>query len=159
MGKEVKTNAMRILDKAKIKYEMNMYECDEFIDGIQVADMNNQAYDESYKTLVSVGKSGAYYVFVLPVDKELDFKKCAKIVGEKSIELIPVKDITKVTGYVRGGTTSIGMKKNYPTIIYEGALQKEKIIISAGRKGEQIILSPEDLAKVVNGRFENFISQ
>ena len=156
MSKEVKTNAMRILDRLKIAYEYNVYECDEFIDGMKIADENNQAYDESYKTLVAIGKSKKYYVFVLPVHMELDFKACARLVKEKSIELIPVKDITKVTGYIRGGTTSIGMKKKYPTYIYEKALAQEKIIISAGCLGKQIILKASDLQKATDGIFADF---
>lgn len=111
MGKEVKTNAVRILDRNKIEYELNKYECDDFKDGVSIADMLEQSYDMSFKTLVTVGKSGKYYVFAIPVDKEINMKKAAKEVGEKNIEMVHVKDINAVTGYIRGGCTPIGMKK------------------------------------------------
>ncbi len=153
MGKEVKTNAMRILDREGVSYEINLYECREFVDGIHIANMLGQPYDISYKTLVGVGKSGEYFVFVIPIDRELDFKKCAAAAGEKSIELIHVKDITKVTGYIRGGCSPLGMKKQYRTFIDLSARSKEKIIISGGRIGAQIFLSPEDLKKVVCAEF------
>lgn len=157
--KENKTNAMRILDKHKIAYKVNNYECDEFIDGMQIADKNNQPYEQSFKTLVTAGKSGGYYVFVIPVDKEIDFKKAAKLVGEKSVEMIHVKDINSVTGYIRGGCTPLGMKKLYPTVIEERAKNFDEIIISGGKLGMQIILNPLDLAKAVNGYFANVISE
>lgn len=152
MGKEVKTNAVRILDRNKIEYELNKYECDDFKDGMSIADMLEQSYDMSFKTLVTVGKSGKYYVFAIPVDKEINMKKAAKEVGEKNIEMVHVKDINAVTGYIRGGCTPIGMKKNYPTVINESAKEHEKIIVSGGRLGLQIILKPDDLVKVTNGK-------
>ena len=157
MGKEVKTNAVRILDRNKIEYELNKYECDDFKDGVSIADMLEQSYDMSFKTLVTVGKSGKYYVFAIPVDKEINMKKAAKEVGEKNIEMVHVKDINAVTGYIRGGCTPIGMKKNYPTVINESAKEHEKIIISGGRLGLQIILKPDDLVKVTNGRYADII--
>jgi Cys-tRNA(Pro)/Cys-tRNA(Cys) deacylase len=107
---------------------------------------------------VTIGKSGGYYVFVIPVNKEIDFKKAAKLVGEKSIEMIHVKDINAVTGYIRGGCTPLGMKKLYPTVIEESAKSFDEIIISGGKLGIQIILNPLDLAKCVNGRFDNVIA-
>jgi len=151
MGKELKTNAMRILDKNKIDYEVNTYECDEFKDGVSIADMLGQEYARSFKTLVTIGKSNNYYVFVIPVDKEIDMKKAAKSVGEKNIEMVHVKDINKVTGYIRGGCTPIGMKKLYKTVIHESALDFDRIIVSGGRIGAQIFINPEDLIKVVSG--------
>ncbi|CCZ43144.1 ybaK/ebsC protein [Clostridium sp. CAG:122] len=157
MGKEVKTNAVRILDRNKIEYELNKYECDDFKDGMSIADMLEQSYDMSFKTLVTVGKSGKYYVFAIPVDKEINMKKAAKEVGEKNIEMVHVKDINAVTGYIRGGCTPIGMKKNYPTVINESAKEHEKIIVSGGRLGLQIILKPDDLVKVTNGRYADII--
>lgn len=156
--KEVKTNAMRILDKQKISYQVNTYQCDEFIDGVHIADKLNQPYSKSFKTLVAVGKSKAHYVFVIPVDKEIDFKKAAKVVGEKSIELVPVKDIQGLTGYIRGGCTPIGMKKLFPTIIQESAKGQEEIIVSGGKLGLQLILSPEDLIHTVKGVYEDVIA-
>lgn len=157
MGKEVKTNAVRILDRNKVEYELNKYECDDFKDGVSIADMLEQSYDMSFKTLVTVGKSGKYYVFAIPVDKEINMKKAAKEVGEKNIEMVHVKDINAVTGYIRGGCTPIGMKKNYPTVINESAKEHEKIFVSGGRLGLQIILKPDDLVKVTNGRYADII--
>ncbi|MGM9637873.1 MAG: Cys-tRNA(Pro) deacylase [Eubacteriales bacterium] len=157
MAKELKTNAMRILDSRKIPYTVNLYTCDEFIDGVHIADQLGQPYESSFKTLVAVGKSGEHYVFVLPIAEELDFKKCAQAVGEKAVELIAVKDILKLTGYVRGGCTPIGMKKLFPTVIHESAKSFDTIIISGGRIGAQIMLSPMDLATVTNARFGDLI--
>ena len=157
MGKEVKTKAVRILDRNKIEYELNKYECDDYKDGVSIADMLEQSYDMSFKTLVTVGKSGKYYVFAIPVDKEINMKKAAKEVGEKNIEMVHVKDINAVTGYIRGGCTPIGMKKNYPTVINESAKEHEKIIVSGGRLGLQIILKPDDIVKVTNGRYADII--
>lgn len=155
--KDVKTNAMRILDRNKIRYRVNTYECGEFIDGIHIADMLGQAYESSFKTLVTVGKSGGYFVFAIPVDKELDLKKAARSVGEKSVELIHVKDITKVTGYIRGGCTPLGMKKQYSTVVDETAELFDEIIISGGRIGSQIMIAPDDLIKVTGGKFEDIV--
>ena len=111
--KEIKTNAMRILETKKIPFTTHVYECDEFIDGIQIADMLSLPYEKVYKTLVTQGNSKNYYVFVIPIAEELDMKKAAKSVGEKSVAMLHVKDINAVTGYIRGGCTAIGMKKQY----------------------------------------------
>ena len=157
MGKEAKTNAMRILDKNKIPYEMNTYTCDEFIDGCHIADQLGQPYERSFKTLVTVGKSKNYFVFAIPVDKELNLKAAAKAAGEKNVELIHVKDINQVTGYIRGGCTAIGMKKQYVTRIDESAQKLEKMIVSGGRLGVQIELKPEDLKKASRGEFADII--
>ncbi|CCX85388.1 ybaK/ebsC protein [Clostridium sp. CAG:590] len=157
--KENKTNAMRILDKNRISYRTKTYECDEFIDGVHVADLNGDPYDQSFKTLVTVGKSGQHYVFVIPIDKEIDFKKAAKIVGEKSIEMIHVKDINAITGYIRGGCTPLGMKKLFPTVIQESAKKFDEIIISGGKIGMQILLNPLDLANVTHAQFGDIIAQ
>lgn len=157
MSKEVKTNAMRILDKNKITYELKTYECDEFIDGIHIADQLGQPYERMFKTLVTVGKSKNYFVFVIPVDQELDLKAAARTVGEKNIEMIHVKDIQSVTGYIRGGCTPVGMKKQYPTVIHETAQNFDTITISGGRIGTQIILSPQDLIRVTRGQFADII--
>ena len=159
MAKEIKTNAMRILDREKVSYEMLIYKCDEFIDGSAVADMLGQDHNITFKTLVAVGKSGGHYVFVIPVDDELDLKKCASSVGEKSVELIHVKDLTSLTGYIRGGCSPIGMKKQFPTVIHESAIGYDKIIISGGRVGTQIMINPFDLAKVAKAEFQNIIMQ
>lgn len=146
--KDNKTNAMRILDKNKVKYRINTYECDEFKDGTSIADMLGQPYDRSFKTLVTVGKSRNHYVFVIPVAEELDMKKAARAVSEKNIEMIHVKDINTITGYIRGGCSPVGMKKNYTTVIHESVNDFDEIIVSGGKTGLQILLSPIDLIRV-----------
>ncbi|MBQ7598267.1 MAG: Cys-tRNA(Pro) deacylase [Clostridia bacterium] len=148
--KAQKTNAMRILDRAKVSYRVNYYECDEFIDGVHIANQLSQPLDSTFKTLVATGKSGAYYVFVIPVAETLDLKKAAKAVGEKSVELLHVKDIRAVTGYIRGGCTPIGMKKQYPTVLHTSAMRFEEIILSGGCLGAQIFLAPADLVRVTH---------
>lgn len=146
--KESKTNAMRILDRNRIPHRINIYECEEFIDGVTVANRLHQSCDQSFKTLVAAGKSGGHFVFVIPVAEELDLKKAARAAGEKAVELIPVREINGITGYIRGGCSPIGMKKQYPTFLHETALLFDEIIISGGRIGAQIFLSPSDLQKV-----------
>ena len=141
--KEIKTNAMRILDRQKIKYEVLQYECDEFIDGLHTAEKTGAPVEQSFKTLVAQGKSKQYYVLVLPIAEEVDLKKAAKAVGEKSIEMLHVKDITAVSGYVRGGCSPIGMKKQYPTVIQECAAQFDKVYVSGGRIGTTLCMAPE----------------
>ena len=153
--KDIKTNAMRILDKNRIPYQVNTYECEEFIDGIDIADMLGQSYDQSFKTLVTVGKSGEHYVFAIPIDRELDLKKAARAVGEKSVEMIHVKDINQITGYIRGGCTPIGMKKNYVTVLHSSIRTLNEVIISGGRIGSQIQMKPDDLIRVTNARVED----
>lgn len=157
MGKEVKTNAMRILDKHKIPYELITYECDEFIDGLHTAQKTGAPVEQSFKTLVMQGKSNQYFVFVVPIAKEVHLKNAAKIVGEKSLEMIPVKDINKITGYIRGGCTPLGMKKQYPTVIHESAADFDRIYISGGRLGTTILVSPKALADVTGAKFANVI--
>ena len=160
MGKkEIKTNATRILDRNQIKYSYQTYVCEEFTDGIQVADMLGLEHRLVYKTLVTTGKTGEHYVFVIPIEAEIDFKKAARAVGEKSLEMLHLKDLTKVTGYVRGGCTAIGMKKQFPTVIQEDAKELEKIYVSGGKLGMQIELSPSDLQKVSHAVFEDVIHQ
>lgn len=151
--KEIKTNAMRILDKNKVSYEVLQYECDEFIDGLHTAQKTGTPVEQSFKTLIVQGKSKEYYVVVIPIALEIDLKKAAKAVGEKSVELIHVKDITKVSGYVRGGCSPLGMKKQYTTIIHESALAYEEIYVSGGRIGTTLKLNPKELAEVVSGKF------
>lgn len=153
MGKEVKTNAVRLLDRNKIKYELINYECDAFIDGLHTAEATGAPVDQSYKTLVMQGKSKKYYVFVIPIAEEVDLKAAARAVGEKSVEMIHVKDLTAITGYVRGGCSPLGMKKAFPTIIDASAKQYEDIYVSGGRIGTTIRLHPLDLARVVKAEF------
>ena len=157
MAKELKTNAMRFLDKNKIAYTINTYECDEFVDGLDTAKKLGQSPDETFKTLIAHGKSGNYYCFLLPVALELDLKKAAKSVGEKSVELLHVKDITSVTGYVRGGCTPIGMKKQFMTVVHNTAENLPLFFISGGRIGTQIQVSPKELVASIRGKFEDII--
>ena len=157
MGKEVKTNAMRILDKNKIPYEILNYECDEFIDGLHSAELTGAPVEQSFKTLVMQGKSKQYYVFVLPIAEEVDLKAAARTVGEKSVEMIHVKDITAITGYVRGGCTPIGMKKQFPTVLHESAKYFDKVYVSGGRIGTTITVNPDALLGVVRGTYADII--
>lgn len=157
--KEIKTNAMRILDKNKVLYETIQYECDEFIDGLHTAQKTGAPVEQSFKTLVVQGKSREYYVLVIPIAEEIDLKAAAKTLGEKSVEMIHVKDITKITGYVRGGCSPLGMKKLYPTVIHKSACQFEEIYISGGRIGTTLKLAPLDLANTVQAKFEDIIAK
>ena len=157
--KEIKTNAMRILDRQKVKYEVLQYECDEFIDGLHTAEKTGAPVEQSFKTLVAQGKSKQYYVLVLPIAEEVDLKKAAKAVGEKSIEMIHVKDITAVSGYVRGGCSPIGMKKFFPTTIHETAPLYDTIFFSGGRIGFQIELPFTDLEKVIRVECADIIKE
>lgn len=154
MGKkELKTNAMRILDREKVSYTYQTYECSEFTDGIHVADQLGLPHEQVFKTLVTIGKTGGHYVFVIPIAREINLKKAARAVHEKSLEMLPLKELTKVTGYVRGGCTSIGMKKPFPTVIQREAQEMEWIYISGGKLGMQLRLSPLDLKKVTSAEF------
>lgn len=155
--KDIKTNAMRMLDRQKIAYTVNTYECEDFVDGVHIAQMLGQNEEQSYKTLVTKGKSGGYYVFVLPVARELDMKKAASAVGEKSVEMLHVKDINAVTGYIRGGCSPLGMKKQFPTVVDSSAESFETIIISGGRLGSQIMLAPGDLVSACGGSFADIV--
>ena len=158
MGKETKTNAVRILERNKISYELITYECDEFIDGLHTAEKTGAPVEQSYKTLVMQGKSKQYYVFVIPIAREVDLKAAARAVSEKSVEMIHVKDLTTITGYVRGGCSPLGMKKQFPTVIDETAQIYDNIYISGGRIGTTIRLNPNDLAKVVNAKFADILA-
>lgn len=152
-----KTNAMRILDTKKIPYTTYTYECDEFIDAIQIADMLGLPHEKVYKTLVTQGASKNYYVFVIPIAEELDMKKAAKSVGEKSVSMLHVKDINAVTGYIRGGCTAIGMKKQYVTRIDKSAQTLDRLIVSGGKLGMQLELTPQDLAAASGAGFADII--
>ena len=149
--KENKTNAMRILESMKIPFTHYTYECDEFVDGLQIADKLSLPYEKVYKTLVTVGASKNYFVFVIPIAEELDLKKAAKSVGEKNVEMIHVKDINRITGYIRGGCTAVGMKKQYPTVFHETAEIVDTIMVSAGKIGAQVELAPDALIDLVGG--------
>lgn len=150
---EFKTNVMRILDKAKITYKAHTYDhSDGAIDGAAVAEKMGQNPEQVFKTLVTKGAGRDYYVFVVPVLKELDLKKAAKSVGEKHVEMIHVKDINKVTGYIRGGCSPIGMKKQFVTVFDKSAENIQTIIVSAGKIGYQIELAPKDLIEIVGAK-------
>ncbi|MCC8138541.1 MAG: Cys-tRNA(Pro) deacylase [Clostridiales bacterium] len=151
--KDLKTNAMRILDRMKISYTFQTYECGEFIDGQHAADLLGLPHEIVFKTLVTVSPEHTYYVFALPIDEELDLKKAAKAAGCKSLSMIHVKDIQGVTGYIRGGCTAIGMKKNYPVFMDESALRHEKIAVSGGKIGVQLTLAPRDYEKACQAVF------
>lgn len=159
MGKEVKTNAVRILDRNKINYELLTYECDEFIDGLHTAEKTGAPVEQTYKTLVMQGKSKKYYVFVIPIAEEVDLKAAARSVGEKSVEMIHVKDITAITGYVRGGCSPLGMKKQFPTVIDSTAEAFDQMYVSGGRIGTSVRLNPKDLAHVVRAEFADIIAK
>ena len=156
-SKEVKTNAMRILERNKIPYKEYTYECEEFIDALKVADQLGQPYEQLYKTLVTEGSSRDYFVFVIPIDRELDMKKAARSVGEKSVSMIHVKDINKITGYIRGGCTAVGMKKQYVTRVDASAEALETIIVSGGRIGLQMEIDPTVLAAFIGADFAPII--
>ena len=141
---------MRILDKYKIPYNHYSYADTDAISGVEVAAALNQNPDKVFKTLVTVSKSKKYYVFMIPVAKELDLKKAAHAVNEKSIEMLHLKELLPLTGYVHGGCSPIGMKKQFDTVIDSSALDFDTIIFSAGKIGYQVELSPDNLKKVIN---------
>lgn len=145
-----KTNAMRIIEKEKIPYNSYTYTVEDgVLDGITVAGKIGQNEDKVYKTLVTKGTGRDYYVFVIPVAKELDLKACARSVGEKSVEMIKVSEINKVTGYVRGGCSPIGMKKDYKTVIDSSCLALDTMIFSGGKIGFQVEMSPIALINLI----------
>ena len=149
-----KTNAMRLLDSAGLEYEMASYEYDESdLSGVHAAAELGVSPEIVFKTLVTRGDGNAFFVFVIPVAESLDLKKAAKVSGNKKIEMIHVKEILDITGYIRGGCSPIGMKKPFPTFIDETAQLYEKIYFSAGKRGVQIILDPSELASVTGGVF------
>ncbi len=153
-----KTNAMRILDSMNINYDYMSYESEDGkIDGVSVAHKTGQNPEAVFKTLVAVGHSKELYVFCIPVEYELDLKKAAQASHEKKIEMLPLKDLTKYTGYVRGGCSPIGMKKQYKTLIDESAILHEKILVSAGAVGTQIIIEADGLIKAIDASYADLI--
>jgi Cys-tRNA(Pro)/Cys-tRNA(Cys) deacylase len=145
-----KTNAMRLLEQAGIEFETKEYEVDENdLSGVSVAKKVGLDPDSVFKTLVAKGDKKGIAVFCIPVTEELDLKKAAKVFGDKKIEMLHVKDLLPVTGYIRGGCSPVGMKKQYPTFMDETAILFDKIAVSAGVRGAQIIISPERLAEYV----------
>lgn len=159
MKKEEKTNVMRVLDGKKISYESHAYEPDATMSGEEIAGILGEDASKVFKTLVTQGKSGAYYVFVVPVESELDLKKAAKAAGEKAVGMIKQKELLPLTGYVHGGCSPIGMKKQFPTFIHETALQCDRIFVSAGRVGFQIELAPDDLISVAGCKTADIVEK
>lgn len=153
-----KTNAMRLLDTNDIQYTTHSYENkDGKIDGVAVAHKIEKDVNQVFKTLVTQGHSKEFYVFVIPVAEELDMKKASKVASEKSIEMIHVKDINKITGYIRGGCSPLGMKKVFKTFVQEDALLFDTIIFSGGKIGTQIEMNPNDLEKAIKCSFVDVI--
>lgn len=149
-----KTNAVRLLEQQKIDFDVYEYEVDpDHVDGMTVAAKIGQSVEEVFKTLVATAGGNKYYVFVIPVAKELDLKAAAKAVGEKKIDMIAVKEINALTGYIRGGCSPVGMKKLLPTFIDASANVQQRIIVSAGKLGMQVHIKVEDLARVTKAQF------
>ncbi|WP_026651570.1 Cys-tRNA(Pro) deacylase [Butyrivibrio proteoclasticus] len=159
MAKDDKTNVMRVLDGKKIAYKSHMYEQDASLSGEEIAGILGEDADKVFKTLVTVGKTGQHYVFVIPVKAELDLKKAAKAVSEKSIAMLPQKELLPLTGYVHGGCSPIGMKKAFPTIINESAKEYDEIFFSAGKVGYQVELAVKDIEKAIRYSFADVVTE
>lgn len=157
---EQKTNVMRVLEQKKVPYRAHSYpHGEEAVDGVTVAALTGLAPEKVFKTLVTRGASKKNYVFVIPVAKELDLKKAAKASGEKSIAMIHVSEINALTGYIRGGCSPIGMKKQFATFYHESCLQRETIAVSAGKIGAQVELAPADLIRLTRGKTADLITE
>ena len=154
---EEKTNVMRVLESKKIAYTSHSYEPDQTLTGEEIAGILGEDASKVFKTLVTQGKTGQYYVFVVPVQAELDLKKAAKAAGEKSIAMIKQKDLLPLTGYIHGGCSPIGMKKQFPTFIHETAGQLEKIYVSAGKVGFQVELDPAELIALTRSTLADMV--
>ena len=155
--KEEKTNVMRLLEQAKIPYRHYTYADTEAISGTEVAAVLNQDPNRVFKTLVTVGKSGNHFVFVIPVNCELNLKKAAKAAGEKAIEMIKSKELLPLTGYIHGGCSPIGMKKPFATFLHESAQNFDTILFSAGKIGYQVEVAPSELQKIVPFVFSDLV--
>ena len=157
MKKQEKTNVMRLLDIKGIEYKFYNYVDSGVISGVDVAKVLNQDPDMVFKTLVTVGESGNHYVFMVPVKEELDLKKAAKAVKEKNIQMIKSKELLPLTGYIHGGCSPIGMKKEFPAVIDATAELFDTILFSAGKIGYQVEVAPDDLFKMVNIKYEDIV--
>ena len=157
MAKDLKTNAMRILEQKGISYKEHILDLKEAVDGVTCANMLGVNLESTFKTLVTVGKSGNYYVFVIPVAETLSLKKAAASVGEKNVEMIPMKDLLKVAGYVHGGCSPIGMKKVFTTVVDETAILFDNIIFSGGKIGYFIEVNPMEIEKVIPVSFVDIV--
>ena len=155
--KEEKTNVMRVLEQKQIPYTAHTYPADGPTDGVSVANYLHQDVEQVFKTLVTKGASGSYYVFDIPVAENLDLKKAAKAVGEKSIAMIPQKDLLPLTGYIHGGCSPVGMKKQFPTVFHETVVLFDTICVSAGRVGAQVELSPDALMTLLNAQAADLV--
>ena len=152
MAKEAKTNALRMLDSAHVNYVLHTYDTsDGQIDGLAVARKCGEDPEQVFKTLVTQGNDKNFYVFVVPVENELDLKACARSVGVKSVEMIHVRDLLKTTGYIRGGCSPIGMKKKYTTVYDETIVLFDTVLVSGGRIGTQVEIAPSDLIRITDG--------
>lgn len=155
----VKTNAMRLLEQANIDFKTIEYEVDEEnLSGIHVAEQTGQAVEQVFKTLVTKGDKKGYFVFCIPVAEELNLKKAASIVGDKKIEMIHVKDLLPLTGYIRGGCSPVGMKKKFPTYIDETAILFDEIIISAGVRGCQMVVNREQIVSYLEANLTDLVT-
>lgn len=152
-----KTNAIRALEQKKIAFKFHDYSSSGAISGVEVAAAIGENVEKVFKTLVTVGKTGAHYVFVIPAAEELDLKKAAKAAGEKNIEMVKSKELLPLTGYIHGGCSPVGMKKLFPTFIDDSAKEKQSIIVSGGKIGFQVELNPSDLKKIVPFTFVSLI--
>ena len=158
--KKVKTNAVRILDGEGISYELMEYNVDDgLLDGVSVAEKTGQVVTTVYKTLVTIAAPRELFVFLVPVAAELDLKKAARAAGVKKLDMLPLKDLTKETGYVRGGCSAVGMKRKFPTFMDKSAETLEAMIVSAGKPGLQMKLSPYQLAKVAEASFVDVLKE
>ena len=146
-----------MLDRMKISYRVIRYECDEFVDGLHAAEITGTPVEATFKTLTTRGKSGECYVIVIPIAEEIDLKKAAREAGEKSLEMVHVKELTALTGYVRGGCSPIGMKKQYPTLIDRSAEQFDELYVSGGRIGLTLCMKPADLLKACHGKTADLV--
>ena len=152
-----KTNVMRVLDSLKIPYVSHFYEEDASLSGVEVARLLGEDVDKVFKTLVTEGKSGQHYVFVIPVREELDLKKAARAAGEKSIEMIRQKELLPLTGYIHGGCSPIGMNKQFETVVHQTAADFDTIFFSAGKIGWQVEVAPADLAKMIRFTYADVV--
>lgn len=157
---EQKTNVMRVLEQKKIKYTAHEYPHGEAaVDGLTVAEITGCDPARVFKTLVARGASKKIYVFVIPVDRELELKKAAKAAGEKSVAMVHVSEINALTGYVRGGCSPVGMRKQYATFYHESILKQDTVMVSAGKIGFQVELCPQDLIKLTNGKISDIATE
>ena len=155
--KEEKTNVMRVLDQRKIPYTAHTYPADGSIDGVSVAGFLGQDVERVFKTLVTKGASGAYYVFDIPVAENLDLKKAAKAVGEKSVAMLPQKELLPLTGYIHGGCSPVGMKKQFPTVFHETVMLFDTVCVSAGKVGAQVEVEPRALLDLLRAKMADII--